>query len=58
MVGFTYGQPSVARVMRRLAIVPWLSDVSLVSTATSLIGNKSVVQFTIKATIVSTPKAA
>src|SRR5262245_15574672 len=28
--GYTYSQPSVARMMRRLELVPWLQNVSLV----------------------------
>ena len=35
ITGFTYSQPSVARLMRRLDIVPWLQDVSLVSSSKS-----------------------
>jgi Tfp pilus assembly protein PilN len=51
--GYTYSQPSVARLMRRLAVVPWLSGVSLVSSSTSQIGNDQVVQFNIKASVVT-----
>ena len=53
MSGFTYSQPSVARMMRRLDIVPWLSGVSLVSSTKAAIGADTVFQFTIKATVVA-----
>ena len=38
ITGYTYSQPSVARLMRRLDIVPWLPDVSLVSSSKTAIG--------------------
>ncbi len=53
--GYTYSQPSVARMMRRLDIVPWLSGVSLVSSTKASVGAVTVFQFTVKATVVSTP---
>lgn len=55
--GYTYSQPSVARLMRRLAIVPWLTGVSLVSSSQTAIGSSTVVQFTLKANVVSPPVA-
>jgi len=55
VTGFTYSQPSVARLMRRLDIVPWLQDVSLVSSSKSQIGADTVFQFTVKATVTPTP---
>lgn len=53
VTGFTYSQPSVARMMRRLSIVPWLSNVSLVSSSKSQIGADIVFTFSVKATVVS-----
>jgi Tfp pilus assembly protein PilN len=58
VTGFTYSQPSVARLMRRLDIVPWLTDVSLVSSSKSAIGSDTVFQFTLKATVDPTPVGA
>jgi Tfp pilus assembly protein PilN len=51
--GYTYSQPSVARLMRRLSVVPWLTGVSLVSSTKSEIGNDEVVNFNIKASVVT-----
>jgi len=45
--GYTYSQASVARLMRRLSMLPWLSDVSLSSSTLTVVGTKSVFQFTI-----------
>lgn len=45
--GYTYSQASVARLMRRLSMLPWLSDVSLSSSTLTVVGDKSVFQFTI-----------
>jgi Tfp pilus assembly protein PilN len=53
--GFTYSQPSVARLMRRLTLIPWISDVSLVSSSKTTLGNATVYQFTLGATIVPQP---
>jgi Tfp pilus assembly protein PilN len=53
MTGYTYSQPSVARMMRRLDDVPWLSGVSLVSSSKTAIGPSSVFQFTVKAAVIS-----
>jgi Tfp pilus assembly protein PilN len=50
--GYTYSQPSVARMMRRLGIVPWLTGVTLVSSTRSTIGSDTVYQFSLKATLV------
>jgi Tfp pilus assembly protein PilN len=55
--GITYSQPSVARVMRRLAFVPWLSDVTLVSSAQTTVGTDTLYAFTLKANLVSPPVA-
>ncbi len=53
ITGYTYSQPSVARMMKRLALVPWLSDVTLVTSTKTLIGTHNIYQFTIGANIVS-----
>jgi Tfp pilus assembly protein PilN len=55
VTGFTYSQPSVARMMRRLSIVPWLSGVTLVSSSKTQIGSATLFEFTVKATVNSTP---
>ena len=55
--GITYSQPSVARVMRRLGFVPWLSDVTLVSSAQTAVGTATLYAFTLKANLVSPPVA-
>lgn len=47
--GYTYSQPSVARLMTRLALVPWLDRVSLVTSTKSLIDNQALFQFTVSA---------
>ena len=49
--GATYSQPSVARLLARLTVVPDLANVALESSATQSIGEKKVVQFTIRATV-------
>jgi len=51
--GFTYSQPSVARMMRRLNLVPWLTGVSLVSSSKTSVGANTLFQFTVKASLVS-----
>ena len=45
--GYTYSQKSVARLMRRLSMLPWLSDVSLQTSNETVVGAHSVFQFTI-----------
>jgi Tfp pilus assembly protein PilN len=47
VTGFTYSQASVARLMRRLSMLPWLSDVSLQNSNVTTVGAHSVYQFTI-----------
>jgi Tfp pilus assembly protein PilN len=56
--GYTYSQPSVARMMRRLDLVPWLQDVNLVSSTKSAINEHSVYQFTLGATFNPLPQVA
>jgi Tfp pilus assembly protein PilN len=53
--GFTYSQSSVARLMRRLSMLPWLSDVSLQSSNVTTVGSNSVFQFTVIGTVNSLP---
>jgi Tfp pilus assembly protein PilN len=45
--GYTYSQTSVARLMRRLSMLPWLSDVSLQTSTETVVGTHSLFQFTI-----------
>jgi Tfp pilus assembly protein PilN len=47
--GYTYSQPSVARFLARLAVIPELSDVKLVSSSLTDIGERQVVEFQIVA---------
>jgi Tfp pilus assembly protein PilN len=56
VTGYTYSQPSVARMMRRLALVPWLQDVNLVSSTKSAISDHTVYQFTIGGNFVGLPE--
>jgi Tfp pilus assembly protein PilN len=56
ITGYTYSQPSVSRLMRRLALVPWLSDVSLVTSSRSAIDRRTVYQFTVGANVIPTPE--
>lgn len=53
--GFTYSQSSVARLMRRLSMLPWLSDVGLQSSNVTTVGAHSVFQFTIVGAVNSLP---
>jgi Tfp pilus assembly protein PilN len=53
--GYTYSTDDVAHVLARLALVPSLSGVTLNSAATTQLGKKNVVQFTIAATISGVP---
>ncbi len=55
ITGFTYSQASVARLMRRLSLLPWLSDVSLTSSNVTTVGTHSVFQFTIVGAVNSLP---
>ncbi len=56
ITGFTYSQPSVARLMRRMALVPWLTDVNLVTSAKAAIGSETVYQFTLQASVIPAPE--
>jgi Tfp pilus assembly protein PilN len=57
VTGYTYSQREVARMMRRLELVPWLEDVSLVTSAKSAIADHIVYQFTLGANFVARPGA-
>jgi Tfp pilus assembly protein PilN len=54
--GFTYSPDDVALVLQRLQLLSWLTNVTLVSTGSSLIGDKHVVQFQITATLQVAPE--
>jgi Tfp pilus assembly protein PilN len=54
--GYTYSQPSVARMMRRLELVPWLQNVSLTTSTKTAINAHTVYQFTLGASFVSLPE--
>lgn len=56
ITGYTYTQPSVARLMRRLALVPWLNGVSLTTSTKTLLGNHTVYQFTLGANVMTLPE--
>jgi Tfp pilus assembly protein PilN len=54
--GYTYSQPSVARLMRRLRLVPWLNDISLSTSSKTSLNDHVVYQFTLGANVVSIPE--
>lgn len=56
VTGYTYSQPSVARLMRRLRMVPWLDGVSLTTSSKTTLANHVVYQFTLGANVISTPE--
>jgi Tfp pilus assembly protein PilN len=51
--GYTYSQRSVARLMKRLTLIPWLSSVQLQSSAMSELGKRRLYQFTIGAEVLN-----
>jgi Tfp pilus assembly protein PilN len=51
ITGYTYSQPSVARLLSRLALLPDLSNVQLQSSTRATLGTTNVVQFSIAANI-------
>jgi Tfp pilus assembly protein PilN len=55
--GYTYSQEGVARLMSRLALIPELNVVKLVSSTESEVSNQTVVQFSIRANV-ATPGAS
>jgi len=58
LTGYTYSQPSVARLMRRLALLPWLDSVSLVTSTKQALGDHTVYQFTVGANLDRLPEVA
>ena|SRR5438067_847778 len=56
ITGYTYTQPSVARLMRRLALVPWLNGVSLTTSTKTLLGDHQIYQFTLGANVMTLPE--
>ena len=56
--GFTYSQASVARLLARLTVVPDIEHVALNSSAETLVGTRTVVQFDIGADLKAIPGAA
>ncbi len=56
VTGYTYSQPSVARLMRRLELVPWLQDVSLNTSSKTTLNDRIVYQFTVDANVISLPE--
>ena len=51
IVGYTYSQASVARLLERLSVVPDLTDVQLKSSQSTTVSNQKVINFTIVANI-------
>jgi Tfp pilus assembly protein PilN len=49
--GYTYSQEGVARLMSRLAVIPELDKVTLVSSTEAEVSNRTVVQFSIEANV-------
>jgi Tfp pilus assembly protein PilN len=56
--GYTYSQSSVARLMDRLALIPWLSDVQLQGDSLAPLGSRNVFQFSIGASMANTGGAS
>jgi Tfp pilus assembly protein PilN len=54
--GYTYSQPSVARLLRRLRLVPWLGDVSLTTSSKTALNEHTVYQFTVAANVIPLPE--
>jgi Tfp pilus assembly protein PilN len=51
IAGFTYSQEGVARLLSRLAVVPSLQQVKLLSAADGVVGTQKVVSFSIQANV-------
>ena len=51
--GYTYSHRSVARLMRRLSLVPWLTGVALTSSERSDLAGRTVFKFSVGATVQS-----
>jgi Tfp pilus assembly protein PilN len=56
ITGYTYSQPSVARLMRRLTLVPWLSNVNLTQSQKVDVTGHRVFQFTLGADVIPLPE--
>jgi Tfp pilus assembly protein PilN len=54
LAGFAKKQPSVAQLLSRLAVLPEISSVKLVNATSTEVGDETVVQFTITATLKAT----
>ena len=55
VTGYTYSQKSVARLMRRLQLLPWLTGIQLQSSQLTTVGTNSAFQFTITGGVNSLP---
>jgi Tfp pilus assembly protein PilN len=55
ITGYTYSQKSVARLMRRLQMLPWLNAIQLQSSLLTTVGPKSAFQFTITGGVIPLP---
>jgi Tfp pilus assembly protein PilN len=55
ITGYTYSQKSVARLMRRLQLLPWLNAIRLQSSVLTTVGPKSAFQFTITGGVIPLP---
>jgi Tfp pilus assembly protein PilN len=51
--GFTYSQESVARLLRRLALVPDLADVKLAKSSVTTVGTQQIYNFSVLANVAS-----
>jgi Tfp pilus assembly protein PilN len=51
--GYTYSQASVARLLDRLALIPWLSGVQLQSSSLATLGKRRVYEFSIGASMMN-----
>jgi len=51
IVGYTYSQASVARLLERLQVLPDLKNVTLTNSGVTLLGGQNVMQFTISSDI-------
>jgi Tfp pilus assembly protein PilN len=55
VTGYTYSQSSVARLMRRLELLPWLTGIQLQASVLTTVGTKSAFQFIIVGGVNSLP---
>jgi Tfp pilus assembly protein PilN len=49
--GYTYSQEGVARLLSRLAVVPALENVKLVSSTQATVGDQQAISFSIQADV-------